>query len=210
MRRYSLSLGAAIAVLAPLPALAAAATDESVAAYPIEPVFTAFRDACGAVPDHAGAVASVAAAGWTDVTETGIPDLAEFLAFAEELGHEAVSEMGGTMSPAAVFSREVAGEQLAIVVTEVIIDGNRVTGCRLFDPEETRDVGAAAVTALVGAKPERLLEREGNTLAKYPALAEGQDSFDYFFVPSGSPLEAHVQFNGLAMKIDSVGPVPAN
>ncbi|WP_216635529.1 hypothetical protein [Croceicoccus bisphenolivorans] len=152
-------------------------------------------------------MAHVTAAGWTDVSETGIPELAEFMAFAEEAGQEAVAELGGAMSAPALFSKAVAGENLAIVVTEVVAEGERVTGCRLFDPGETRDAGAATVSALVGSEPTRLLEREGNTIAKYDGLDSAHESFDYFFIPSGSPLEAIVQFNGLAMKIDSTGPV---
>lgn len=183
---------------------AAMAADD---AYPIDAMFSEFARACGTMPDFDGTVASVAEAGWERTDSAGVPAVASFLEFAEDAGRTAVSEMGGTMSPAAIFRKAVAGEDVAIVVTEVNVHGGRVTGCRLFDPAETRDAGAARIAELVGGKPVQTIEREGNTIVKFDGLSPSTDSFDYYFVPAGSPLESHVHFNGLAMKIDSIGPV---
>lgn len=201
MRALSLS------VLVPLMALHAPATAQD-GAYPVAEVYAAFREACGTVPDWSGTVDHVAGAGWQRTDAAGVPALTSFLDFAEKTGEAAVADEGGALSPVGVFTSTVAGEALAIVVTEVTIHGGRVTGCRLFDAGETRDAGKDAIVALIGRQPASELLREGNTIVKFEAPAQGIDSFDYYFIPAGSPLEEMVHFNGLAMKIDTIGPAP--
>ncbi len=198
MRAFSLS---ALAIMMALPAPAQA----QEAVYPVAQVYAAFRGACGAVPDWSGTVDHIARGGWKKTDASGVPALAGFLDFAEKSGQAAVAEAGGSLSPVAVFTNTVAGETLAIVVTEVTIHGGRVTGCRLFDAGETRDAGKDALVALIGKQPDSELLREGNTIVKFDAPAKGIDSFDYYFIPAGSPLEEMVHFNGLAMKIDTIG-----
>lgn len=202
--RLAAALGAG-AIVAPM--LLAAPAIAADGAYPIDAMFAEFAKACGPMPDYDGTVASVAEAGWESTDRAGVPALASFMEFAEDAGQKAVAEMGGTMSPAAIFRNTVGGEDVAIVVTEVTVHGGRVTGCRLFDPAETRDAGVAKVKELAGSEPVQTIEREGNTIVKFEGLSPTTDSFDYYFVPAGSPLESHVHFNGLAMKIDSIGPV---
>ncbi|HEX2793362.1 MAG TPA: hypothetical protein VHN58_02930 [Croceicoccus sp.] len=195
--------------LATLMALPAPATAQD-GAYPVAQVYAAFREACGTVPDWSGTVDHVAGAGWQRTDAAGVPTLAGFLDFAEKAGKDAVADEGGALSPVGVFTSIVAGEALAIVVTEVTIHGGRVTGCRLFDAGETRDAGKDAVVALIGQPPASELLREGNTIVKFDAPAQGIDSFDYYFIPAGSPLEEMVHFNGLAMKIDTIGPAASS
>ena len=188
------------------PMLLTAPAEAADGAYPIDAMFAEFAKACGTMPDYDGTVASVTAAGWEATDRAGVPALASFMEFAEDAGRKAVAERGGTMSPAAIFRNTVEGEEVAIVVTEVNVHGGRVTGCRLFDPAETRDAGAGKIKELTASEPVQTIEREGNTIVKFDGLSPSTDSFDYYFVPAGSPLESHVHFNGLAMKIDSIGP----
>jgi len=204
--RTATALVAMAALASAGPVMARGVPAPSGDAYPVEQVLSAFRTACGAMSDYSDTIASVTKAGWTDRSEAGIPEMAEFMTFAEDTGRGMIDDAGGTMSQPAIFSNDVAGENLAIVITQVEMAGKRVTGCRLFDPGESRDAGAQGVSTLIGAEPVQLIEREGNTIAKFGGLADGHDSYDYYFIPAGSPLESMLHFNGLAMKIDSVGP----
>lgn len=200
----SLALIGAAASFAAAPSIWAADAEP----YPIKAVFDSFVEGCGSVADADSAKASLNAAGWVDVSTVGIPALADFMDFARTSGARLVGEAGGTMSDTILFQKQIAGEDLAIVVSEVVVDGNRVTGCRLFDPGEDRAPDMASVTALVQAEPDQTQEREGNIILQwFSGIRPEHDSFDFYFIPAGSPLETAAHFNGLAMKIDSVGPV---
>ncbi|MEL6530067.1 MAG: hypothetical protein AAGK01_02770 [Pseudomonadota bacterium] len=191
-------------ILALALAVPAAAQD---APYPAVEVLNAFRDGCGAIENQAAASASLTNAGWEVVDEAfSSVDLVIFLTFARDAGGKAVSAQGGTMSEMEVFEKTVSGEQLFIVLSEVKIDGVRVTGCRLFDFGETRAIPAATVTEWLDQEPSRVINREELQVADWePGTLPGHDSFQLFFVPADSPVKQAFKFDGVAFKSDTVG-----
>lgn len=180
-------------------------TPEAEAAYPIETVLTAFRSACSATGDQSGFERSVAAAGWTSITPEDAGELQDFIDFAETEGGKVVQDAGGQSSQIAVFRKLVSGETLHIVLSEIEIDGNRVSGCRLFDYGEYRTADMAAIEQFVGRPPARSQTQQGISVADWsPGLIEGQDSFSAYSVPPGNPAVAMLHFSGLALKADTV------
>ena len=196
------SLIASIALLA----LAAPASAQD-APYPSLEILDAFRDGCGSIADQPAASASLSAAGWQIVDPSAAPaPLTEFTTFAREAGGRAVAAQGGTMSEMEVFEKTVAGERLFTILSEVRIEGARVTGCRLFDFGETRKIGVATAQEWLGREPIKILDQDEVHVADWePGTLPGHDSFQLFFVPTDSPLKQIFKFDGVALKSDSVG-----
>lgn len=178
----------------------------SDAPYPALEVLNAFRDGCGSIDNQTAASASLTAAGWSEGGEFAPIQLAEFLTFAQEAGGEAVAAQGGTMSDMEVFEKTIAGERVFIVLSEVKVDGTRVSGCRLFDLGETRAIDPQTVTDWLGAEPVKSVNEDVINVHDWePGLAPEHDSFQLFFVPTDSPFKAMVKFDGIAFKADTVG-----
>ncbi|MEO1488212.1 MAG: hypothetical protein AAFR88_02085 [Pseudomonadota bacterium] len=188
-------------------ATASPALAEDPSPYPGLAILDAFKTGCGAIEDQAAASSSLTAAGW-DVSN---PDfrpgpLTDFLAFAQEAGGEAVRAQGGTMSDMEVFEREIEGERVFVVLSEVRIDGTRVTGCRLFDFGETRKIGIETARGWIGREPVKTINKDGVIIADWePGTTPGHDSFQLFFIPADSPLKQATYFDGVALKSDTVG-----
>lgn len=207
MRRAPL-FAFAIALAAPLSAqdgMTSARTED--APYPSIAILDAFRSGCGGIEDQVAASASLVVAGWEASVPASRPDaLIRFLDFAQRAGAPLVSEQGGSMSEMEIFEQSIAGERLYIVLSEVRIDGTRVTGCRLFDLGETRRISTETAQAWLGREATKLIDRPEVTVATWePGTLPGHDSFQLFFVPANSPLKGALFFDGVALKSDTVG-----
>ncbi|MEM8695803.1 MAG: hypothetical protein AAGE05_07245 [Pseudomonadota bacterium] len=202
-----LALSILIAGCSPIGEEAAVAQEEAeVAAYPATAVLDAFRTACSYLASLEEAEAQILASGWVGVAEPLESPVGPVVQFGREAGAEMLRESGGTMSPMAVFSREVAGEELYLILSRVDVAENSVTGCRLFDIDETRSISIDAAADWLDRTPDRQRDSEQLVQAEWrPGLIEGQDSFELFFVPQGSPALQITQVSGLAMKVDQIG-----
>ncbi len=210
MRRAPL-LAFAFALAAPLSAQDGTTLAGTEAApYPSIAILDAFRTGCGGIADQAAASASLAAAGWQASAPASRPEaLIRFLDFAQSAGAPIVSERGGTMSAMEVFEQTIAGERLYVVLSEVRIDGTRVTGCRLFDLGETRPIAISTAQDWLGLEASRVIDRAEVSVATWePGTLPGHDSFQLFFVPTDSPLKEVLFFDGVALKSDTVGVLP--
>lgn len=101
-----------------------------------------------------------------------------------------------------VFENPIAGETVQIVLTEVNIGGQRVSGCRLFDAGEARQITIKQVTSGPDSEPLTQIGQDGLIVADWEP---GHDSFQLYFIPSGNPLEEITKFNGIGLKADTVG-----
>ncbi len=184
-------------------AVPAAAQD---APYPAREVLNAFRDGCGKIEDQSAASASLSAAGWQVVDMATAPaQLTEFTTFARDAGGRAVAAQGGTMSEMEVFEKTVAGERLFSILSEVRIDGARVSACRLFDFGETRKIDVATAQQWLGREPNKVIDQEEVSVADWePGTLPGHDSFQLFFVPTDSPIKQIFKFDGVALKSDTL------
>jgi hypothetical protein len=204
----ALLLACGFAITAPLSAQdGAAPTGTEAAPYPSVAILDAFRIGCGAIADQATASASLTAAGWkASAPEARPAALVRFLDFAQSAGSRAVVGQGGTMSAIEVFEQTIAGEQLYVVLSEVRIDGTRVSGCRLFDLGETRPIAIRAAQEWIGRAATTVIDQSEVTVATWePGALPGHDSFQLFFVPTNSPLKEALFFDGVAFKSDTVG-----
>ena len=152
----------------------------------------------------------MAASGWTRAADPYATPVGELVRFGYEAGRKLLEGgKGGLDEGPLVYSRQVAGEMLHLVLSSVTMDGVTVMGCRTYDVNESRriDQGAAAVWA--GRQPDQTVDRA--EFSKYtwePGLQPGQDSFEIFHVPAGSPVIAMTKFPGIAIKADHVGALP--
>ncbi len=195
----------ACAIAAPAAAHDAHAGDAE-APYPALEVLNAFREGCGSIDNQAAASASLDAAGWQRIDAFMPVQLAMFVTFARETGGEAVEAQGGTMSEMEVFEKTIAGERVFIILSEVKVSDIRVSGCRLFDLGETRQVLPETVTQWLDREPAKVIDQEQINVADWePGISEGHDSFQLFFVPPGSPVKEAFKFDGVAFKSDTVG-----
>lgn len=204
-RRLLLAGGLTLAALA-----APAAAQEKASAYPTAAVLDAMRAAC---PTRAAAIAALAGgtvAGWTKVADPSSTPVGPLVAFGREAAAKMMGGDGRLLGDMPVHRRRVAGEDLYLVFSGVETGGVTVRGCRMFDPGETRALDVAAVTAWVKRPPADSVNRaELQKLSWEPGFAAGQDSFEIFRVPAGSPLRAMTKIDGLAMKADWVDTAPA-
>ncbi|MEM7703895.1 MAG: hypothetical protein AAF251_18305 [Pseudomonadota bacterium] len=199
-------LGTVLALAAPVSAQGAALLTEE-APYPAVAILDAFKTGCGAIENQAAASQSLTAAGWQIADPAFYPTaLTQFLVFAQDAGGQAVRAQGGAMSEMEIFERDIKSERVFIVLSEVIANGARVSGCRLFDLGEERRITLEQAQDWLGREPLTVVDREGVLIADWePGLMPGQDSFQLFFIPSDSPLKQATKFDGVALKSDTVG-----
>jgi len=188
--------------LAALLALAAAP-----ALYPAAAVMDAMRGACSdvrAVTAAAGPKGAIA--GWTRVADPASTPVGGLVAFGQKAGEKMLAGKGQMLGDPAVFRREVAGEELYLVLSAIEMEGRTVRGCRLYDPGETRPITPAAAEAWVGRKATGKVDGPDFSRAAFePGFAAGQDSFEVFFVPATSPVRALTKIGGVALKADWIG-----
>ncbi|MBB4859714.1 hypothetical protein HNO88_003043 [Novosphingobium chloroacetimidivorans] len=186
------------------------AAAEQAAPYPTAQVLGAARDACSDLSSREAAAARIAASGWSKAADPYATPVGELVRFGYEAGRKMLENGSGTVdSGPLVFSRQVAGESLNLVLSSVVMDGVSVMGCRTYDVGETRRIGKDAASAWAGREPDQSVDQA--ELVKYtwePGLQPGQDSFEVFYVPAGSPLIAMVKFPGIAIKADQVSVLP--
>ncbi len=174
--------------------------------YPAIEVLNAFREGCGTVENQAVTAASLTAADWQEGSAFAPVQLVIFLNFARETGGSAVTEAGGTMSEMQVFKKTVAGEELYVVLSEVEVDGTRVSACRLFDLGETRAIAPETVAEWLDREPTRAVNQRNIQISDWePGTLPEHDSFQVFFIPPGNPLAKAFKFDGVALKSDTVG-----
>jgi hypothetical protein len=203
MRRLLPLCLAGLACTAPACAGSAAAKET---AYPAAEVLGAAKDACSDLSSRDAAASRIATRGWTKAADPYATPVGELVRFGYEAGRKVVEGQGGKLDDGPlVFSREIAGETLHLVISSVEMSGTAVLGCRTYDVGETRRIDQAQAAAWAGRKPDQVVDRA--ELAKYtwePGLIPGQDSFEIFYVPAGSPLIGLIKISGIAIKADQV------
>lgn len=205
-RRTALSCCAAVLALASVSTPAVAVTP---AAYPAAAVLGAVRDACSELSTRKTAASNVAAAGWTKAPDPFATPVGALVRFGYDEGRKLLKDKAGRIDEGPlVFSHTVGGETLYLVLSSVEMDGMVVNGCRAYDVGESRRIGKDEATSWAGRAPDASVDRP--ELVKYtwePGLVAGQDSFEVFYVPAGSPLVAMTKLPGIAIKADLVGVV---
>jgi hypothetical protein len=192
--------GAVLAALCPPVAAQGAATS---AAYPVVSVLDAVKSACSDLSSSAAAERQVKAVGWVKVADPATTPVGPLVRFGYEAARKTGAELKGDQG---VYSRIVAGEQLYLVLSGANMAGTSVLGCRVYDVNEARPLDAKAVQAWAGRAPFKTLDRaELTRLTWEPGLIAGQDSFEAYQVPAGSPVVAMTKIAGIAFKVDQVG-----
>jgi hypothetical protein len=188
----------------------AAAAAEAAAVYPLAEVLTAARNACSQLSSRDAAAAKVEASGWTKAADPYATPVGELVRLGYDAGRKIVDGQDGKMDAGPlVFSRKVSGETLHLVLSSVEVGGSSVLGCRTYDVGETRPIDQPVASAWAGRMPDGAIGRA--ELVKYtwePGLVPGQDSFEIFHVPAGSPLIALIKVSGIAIKADQVSDQP--
>lgn len=181
-------------------AFAPAAPALAQTVYPAGEVMDAFKAACSQLDGIEAANAQVAASGWTPVADAATTPVGELLAFGRAEGEKRIGAAGGKLLQGGVFAREVAGEQLYIIVSGVSVGGNALIGCRLYDPGETRRIERAAAVRWLGREPDDAVESaEFVKYAFTPGLVADQRDFEVYFLPAGSPLVATLKISGVGL-----------
>lgn len=175
--------------------------------YPVTEILEAFRNGCGTLEHQTAASASLVAHGWEPIPvneESG--SLGDFLAFSRNLGANAAAAASVDIGRIEAFKKNVAGEQVFIVLDEVRAEDARVSGCQLYDFNEARPITPDSVTKWLNRQATEVLNRpEMQTAEWLPGLLPNHDSFKIFFVPKGSPAAQRLRFTGVALKSDTVG-----
>lgn len=185
-------------------ALAAMATPcaaQTGAGYPAVAVLDAVRATCAtpATPQ------SVLAAGWTRAADPGATPVGELLAFGRSAGAKMLEGVGKLLDEPSVYQRTVAGESLYLILSGVQTGDTVVRGCRIYDPGETREIAVPVAASWVKRAATRTVDQPELRVATWePGFAAGQDSFQLFFVPAGSPAMSLTKVSGLAFKVDWV------
>ena len=190
---------------APMEGNDAASAGGEGGAYPATAVLTAFRSACSDLGSIEAASGRVRQEGWTELASTSGTPIAPLMDFAQREGNRMVEQAGGTVDPMRSFRKTVAGEDLYLVVSQVRIEGNEVTGCRMYDVDDPRRISIADATAWLGRGPSQTEDRPELMRGLWtPGFSGGQDSFELFYIPAGSPALQLVQIAGIGLKIDQV------
>jgi hypothetical protein len=192
--------------LASLACAGAPAAAVAAAPYPAAEVLGAAKEACSDLSSRDAAAAKVVASGWSKAADPYATPVGELVRFGYEAGRKLVQGQDGKLDDGPlVFSRQVGGETLHLVLSSVEASGTAVLGCRTYDVGETRRISQPQAAAWAGRKPDSVVERA--ELTKYtwePGLVPGQDSFEIFTVPAGSPLIGLIKISGIAIKADQV------
>lgn len=186
--------------------LAQAATIPAVAPYPSAAVLEAFGEACRNVQDLKQVEVDLLAQQWTAETPADDSPLGKLLAVGRAGAEKILDDPDDKISDTVVFTKNVEGERLDIILSSVQSSGRFVNGCRMYDVNETRKIETAEAKKWIGREPDRSVGREEIFMTNWePGYAESHDSFEIFYVPEGSPIIALTQFHGLALKADFVG-----
>jgi hypothetical protein len=184
--------------------IALAAATASPAPYPTAAVLDAVAAVCSNVSDRAETETRLAALGWSAVTLDPASPLGALLEMGKTEGAKLLSE-GGTMQPSAAYQKNVAGENLSIILSGVSMEGMTVSGCRLYDVDETRPMPVDDVTKWIKRKPERAESSTALSIATWPGgFAKGQSTLDVYFVPATSPLVHALKVSGVAIRVDQI------
>ena len=190
-----------------LPLAIASAASAADANYPVVEILDAFRDGCGSLENQQTASASLIAAGWTPISrseETG--QLAVFLDFSRKAASEVAESGGVDAGEITPFAKTIAGEEVFMVLDEVKADGNRISGCQLYDFGEERPIPVEQAGSWLKRAPSEIKELpEVRTAEWSPGVRSGHDSFKIFFVPGDSPARQMFNFYGVALKADTLG-----
>jgi hypothetical protein len=186
--------------------LVAAAQPAGPQAYPAAEVLAAFGDVCRDLKDLERTKARALSAGWAAFTPEPSTPIGQLVEFGMSQGRKMATAQGGSITPMRVLRRNVAGEELVAVLSGVRMEGSAVNGCRVYDVGETREIKAAEAEAWIGRPPARSASDAVISIAAWePGYEADHDSFELFFVPSGSPAIQLVKVSGVALKADFVG-----
>jgi len=176
-------------------------------AYPTDQVLAAFAEVCRHVDDLEQAEADAGRLGWTRFIPEAASPLGQLIALGRAEAQKVFAEQsGGSMSDPVTLRRGVAGEELALVFSEVSTGGETVRGCRVYDIGETRQLGVAEAEKWLGRAPTRQASEPGiATMATWhPGYQAGHDSFELFYVPANSPAIEALKVSGVFLKADYV------
>jgi hypothetical protein len=185
--------------------IALAAATANPAPYPTVAVLDAVAGVCSKLSDRTETETRLAALGWTPVTLDPASPLGALLEMGKAEGAKMLAEDGGTMQPSAAYQKTVAGENLAIILSGVSMEGMTVNGCRLYDVDETRPMAVDDVAKWIKRKPERAESSAVLSIATWPGgFAQGQSTLDVYFVPANSPLVQALKVSGVALRVDQI------
>ena len=119
---------------------AQALAGERAEPYPAGQVLDAFRAACSDLSSLEAAAARATENGWKLAEDPDATPLGELVRFGYEQGQEALEGIGKVSGAPNVYSREVAGETLYLILSGIEVADMTVTGCRAYDPEEPRTI----------------------------------------------------------------------
>ncbi|WP_106515727.1 hypothetical protein [Allosphingosinicella deserti] len=192
-----------------LPALilAAAGQGSSEPAYPAAQILGAFGTLCGPIADLDATAKAGAAAGWERFTPEPASPIGQLVALGESEGAKLIDKAkGDAMLPVAALRRRVAGEDLVAILSGVRKDGTRVHGCRVYDVGESRAISDSDAKAWIGRAPSRRVDEAGVVLSSWePGYRPDHDSFETYFISSGSPAAQMFKVTGISLKADFVG-----
>jgi hypothetical protein len=177
------------------------------APYPEAEVLNAFGEACGGIDSLKKTAKGAVASGWETFTPDASSPIGQLLEYGYSEGKKIIEEEGrGSISPMLSLRREVAGEQLVLVLSGVELDGTIVNGCRVYDVGEERELSVGAGEKWVGRAPSHLVRDDLLSTATWePGYGKGHNSFEIYFIPPRSPAIEFVKFSGVALKADFVG-----
>lgn len=175
-------------------------------AYPADDVLAAFADVCRPIADLDAVAEGAAARGWERFEPDPASPIGELVAFGETEGAKMLAPKGGKLLPMAALRRNVAGEDLVVILSGIELSGQRVNGCRLYDVGETRELDASAIESWVGRPRTRNMDDPAIRVSTWePGYDAAHDSLELFFIPPGSPAIAMLKVSGVALKADFVG-----
>lgn len=177
-------------------------------AYPAVAVLDAFKTACADLSSLEAAEAKAVASGWVRAADPNATPVGALVRFGREAGAKMAEGRARMVGDPTVYSRTVSGETLYLVLSRVELDGKTVTGCRAYDVDEPRKIATAEAARWAGRTPDKALDQAALTrLTWEPGLVPGQDSFEIYHVPAGSPVIALTKLAGIALKADQVGTI---
>jgi hypothetical protein len=179
----------------------------TASAYPTSQVLAAFGEVCRRVDDLKKAETDAIGTQWTRFVADAASPLGELIAIGRAEAQKVFNEQsGGSMSDPVTLRREVAGEELFAVLSEVRIGGQTVRGCRVYDIGEARQLTVAEAEKWIGRAPSRQVSEPGiASMATWePGYQPAHDSFELFFIPAGSPAIETLKVSGVFLKADYV------
>ncbi len=139
-------------------------------------------------------------AGWIAVSERSRPELVRIFEFARtaDTAETPISRLQ------AYANRQLEG--VAVVLSEMTIQGRLINGCYVYDFAATEALAPEVFIQIVGSQPTEAHNRPGLVVMQKwvaPATLEGVATLRAGYVPQGSEAGEQVGIVGLALAITS-------